>query len=100
MTLAISLLSLLASVVTCVVLIVLVRETRLSRFKLEHIENHQINPRTRIAQARFDNGPVTPTKTARQLGSMSRGQRKVVGGDSESELHRQLSGVVEETDNE
>lgn len=79
---------------------VLHRGLRGNSFFLENIENHQINPRTRIAQAKFDNGPPTPAKSAEKLGRVSRGQRLVVGGDPDSALHRKLSGLPEVAEEE
>lgn len=78
--------------------VALIRQTRSNGVKLTRIEAHQLNPRTRIAQAHFDNGPETPEKIGRKLASVSRGQRLVVGGDPESGLHRRLSGLSEAED--
>lgn len=95
-----------ASLLVIVVLMVLVlvalskilAETRLNHQTLSAIETLQLNPRTRIAQARMDNGPDTMEKVGRRAGQVSRGRRVVVGGDTESQLHRDLSHGVEVTD--
>ena len=81
-------------------LTVLIGETRLNWQKLNAIESHQLNPRTRISQARMDNTPDDEIKQGRRAGQVSRGKRIVVGGDPDSELHRSLTRGVEAEDDD
>lgn len=61
--------------------------------QLTEIKRLQLNPRTRMKRARLRNKPVELEDRMARAGRIAAPQRRVVGGDKDSELNRNLARV-------